>query len=133
LAKKLKIEKNVIMTGAIEYKKIMKYYAHADFFVSASKTEVHPMVGLEVVASGLPIVALSSVGYDDIVKNGYNGYLTAENERDYVKKIVHFLKSPALQREMSKNALEESKKYSVIAAAKNMVKAYEKAIELIKN
>jgi glycosyltransferase involved in cell wall biosynthesis len=131
LAQQLNIEHNVIMTGAVNYKEIMKYYRHADFFVSASKTEVHPLVGLEAVASGLPIVALSSVGYDDIVKNGFNGYLTRDDENEFVKKIVHLLKSPDLVKEMSGNALDESKKYSVCAAAENMVRAYEKALKLV--
>ena len=132
LAKNLGIEKNVIMTGPIPYEDIMKYYSHADFFVSASKTEVHPLVGIEAIASGLPIVALSAVGYDDIVRNGYNGYLSRENQEEYVSKIVHLLNNPALVKEMSENALKEADKYSIQTAAKNMLAAYERAISLIK-
>jgi len=132
LTKELKIEENVIMTGAIPYPEIRNFYPQAEFFVSASKTEVHPMVGIEAVAAGLPIVSLESVGYEDIIRNGKTGYLTSENEDGYAKRIIELLDDPAKVKKMSEESLKESKKYSVKAAAKNMLAAYKKAIKINK-
>jgi len=130
MAADLGVSEKIIFTGPIPYEQIRNFYVYADFFVTASKTEVHPLVGLEAMASALPIVALSAIGYDDIVEDGKTGYLSQDNLDEYAEKVVKLLKDPELIKKMSAAAKTASKNYSIEAAAKNMLAAYQKAIAL---
>jgi len=132
LTEDLGIARNVTMTGAVPFIKIPGYFKKADIFVSASKTEVHPMVGIEAMASGLPIVSLDSVGYRDIVKNKKTGLLAQENFNDFSAKIIELISDDEKLKRMSKNASHESKQYSIAATAKKMLKIYQLALELKK-
>ena len=133
LAADLKIEKNMIMTGAVKYDEIPAFYEHADIFSAASKTDVHPLIALEAIAAGLPVVAVKAIGFSDIVKDGETGFLTNEQEKEFAQKIVKLLDNNSLRERMSRLALKDSKNYSIHAAAQNMFEAYKKAISLIKS
>jgi 1,2-diacylglycerol 3-alpha-glucosyltransferase len=122
----------VIFTGKVSYNQITNYYHAADFFMTASKTEVHPLVLLEALASGLPIIAVDAIGTSDIITENKTGYLTREDLDEFAKKIVYLLKNPVRLNMMSEEALRKSKEYSIPATAKKMVKAYKKAQTLLK-
>ena len=52
----LKLEDNVIFTGAVPWSEIQDYYAMGDIFVSASTSETQGLTYAEALASGLPIL-----------------------------------------------------------------------------
>lgn len=52
-----------------------KYYMAADICVSSSRSEGLPFNLMEAMACGLPIVASSVKGHEDLVTDGENGYL----------------------------------------------------------
>ena len=76
--------KKIVFLGAKTHEELKKIYASADLFVMPSITakdgdkEGFGLVILEAFASGLPIVASRSGGITDIVKDGVNGFLVAE-------------------------------------------------------
>ena len=113
LIKKLKIDNNVLVTGPIERELVPSFYQHSDVFASASKTEVHPLVGLEAMASGLPIVTLKSVGYEDIVIHNKTGLFAKEKESDFADKMQMILKNLDLKNTMSKSSRKRSKLFSI--------------------
>jgi len=121
----------VTMTGVVPFTKIPGYFRRADIFASASKTEVHPMVGIEAMASGLPIVALDSVGYRDIVERGKTGLIAQENLNDFASKIVELVSNKEKFERMKKNSSISSRKYSIAATSKNMLATYQRAQQLI--
>ncbi|NTU72084.1 MAG: glycosyltransferase family 4 protein, partial [Coriobacteriia bacterium] len=55
-------------TGMVPYDSVPDYEASADAFVTGSVSEVHPLVVLEAMAAGLPVVAVSSPGIADTVE-----------------------------------------------------------------
>lgn len=130
LVKELEIEEKVILTGAAPYEEVSCYYRHADFFVTASKTEVLPLGLIEAQASGLPIVAIDAIGTRDIVEDDKTGYLTKDNLTNFAAKVIRLTNNPQKIKTMSKNALIASKKYSIKACAQEMLKTYEEAIKL---
>jgi glycosyltransferase involved in cell wall biosynthesis len=53
-----------------------RYYRAADVFVFASETETQGLVLAEAAACGLPAVAVSAPGCDEVVRDGETGLLT---------------------------------------------------------
>jgi glycosyltransferase involved in cell wall biosynthesis len=74
LAKDLKLQ-NVTFAGRADGAKLHQYYQDADVFVLPSEREGMPLVLLEAMAMGLPIVATNVTGNRDVVQDGKNGYL----------------------------------------------------------
>lgn len=130
LAIKIGLAGKIIFTGKVPYLQMRNYYRACDFFVTASKTEVHPLVLLEAMAAGLPMVAVDAIGTSDIVSPGKTGYLTREDLDEYAAKILYLLRNPTRLNLMSKNARKASKAYSIINTAKKMVETYKEAQRL---
>jgi len=131
LSARIGLTGNIIFTGEVPYNQIRNYYHAADFFMTASKTEVHPLVILEALAAGLPVVAIDAIGTSDIITQNKTGYLTRENLDEFAKKIVYLLKNPVRLNIMSRNAIRKSNDYSIPTTAKKMVEAYKKAQTLL--
>lgn len=75
LVDELDLRSNVIFTGRIPTERLCLYYGAADVFVLPSLHEGHPMVLLEAMASGLPVIATKVSGSIETVVHGVNGYL----------------------------------------------------------
>jgi len=88
---------------------IFKYLAISNIFLSTSQYEVLPVGLIEATASGVPIVCSDIPGNNDIVKNGYNGFLVNGSKENYLDCIEKILNNHQLAREMSKNGKEVSK------------------------
>ena len=67
------ISESVTVTGYVD--EVHPYYAMADVFVSASIREGLPMVHIEAMSAGLPIVATDIPGVREIVFKGETGLL----------------------------------------------------------
>lgn len=55
--------------------RLVKLYQTSDIFLFSSSSDTQGLVLAEAMAAGLPVVSVHGVGQQDIVKNGYNGYL----------------------------------------------------------
>jgi glycosyltransferase involved in cell wall biosynthesis len=64
--------------GMQPYDRLPDLEAAADVFVTASVSEVHPLVVLEAMAAGLPVTAIHSPGISDTVEDGVSGLLAAD-------------------------------------------------------
>ena len=95
------LEKVVTFLGNISHDELPHYYNMADVVVLPSEMEGVPMVLLEAMACGTPVIASSVGGIPDIVKDGINGILlnivTSQslaiairelNERHFSRKII---------------------------------------------
>lgn len=93
-AKKLKIEKNIIFTGAIQNKDLPKYYATADIFVGPSviakggDREGLPVTLMEAMASGCVVIASDLEGNKDIIEDGKNGFLVKQESSKDISNTV---------------------------------------------
>jgi glycosyltransferase involved in cell wall biosynthesis len=67
LAKKLGVDKNVILTGWLEKEELGKVYIASDLFVLPSLSEGMPNVLLEALGSGLPCIGSNIAGIKDIL------------------------------------------------------------------
>jgi glycosyltransferase involved in cell wall biosynthesis len=127
-AKQLGIEKNFRLAGFISDQELPLYYNTADFFVLPSKSgEGLPLVALEAMACGLPVVATAVGGIREIMIDGYGEIVPADNPASMAEAIVKFSNSELSPR---KNELrkEVERKFSWDTNVKKLVEIYEELI-----
>ena len=128
LVTELKLNKNVIFTGLIDYDLIPSYYHVFDVMVSFSKTETQGLTIIEGLAASLPVVCINDESFRSMVENGYNGYLFG-NDEEYKKYILDLLYDKELYKQMSMNAKNSVYNYSKEVFAANVLKIYHQALE----
>lgn len=127
-SRELHIEEEVIFTGTIPNDEIAPYFAAADAFLFASKTETQGIVILEALAGGTPVYALDATGVSDIVADGENGFLSDEDLDCYSDKILDFLNGCVDRNKLETNAKKCALEYQEEAVAKKAVRLYNKVI-----
>ncbi len=87
----------------------------SDFYVMSSRYEGLPMVLLESIANGLPLVSFDCpTGPAEIIENNDCGVLALNgNINDLSEKIIYMIESVDIRKEMSAVAIEKSKNYSI--------------------
>lgn len=121
---RLGLEDNVIFCGRIDHKEIRNYYHACDLFLFASKSETQGIVLLEAMAAELPVVAVYASGVCDVVKNGYNGYMTDMDVRIWEEKIEQVMKSEIIREQMKRNSIIEAKRYLSTNISKSVERYY---------
>lgn len=87
----------------------------SDFYVMSSRYEGLPMVLLESISNGLPIVSFDCpTGPAEIIENNDCGILVLNgNIKDLSEKIISMIENVDVRKKMSTIAIEKSKKYSI--------------------
>jgi glycosyltransferase involved in cell wall biosynthesis len=99
------LEKHVMLTGSLPSEEVRMLYTAADIFVLPSIVEGDPLVTLEAMASGKPIIATKVGGIPRQVKDGLNGFLiNPANERQLAEKIIYLIDNPDEREEMGQNS-----------------------------
>lgn len=112
LASSLKL-KNVSFVGSASGETLVEYYKKADIFVLPSEREGMPLVLLEAMAAGLPIVATKVTGNKDVVKHGKNGLLVPyDNAKSMRASLLRIVGSKDKYTTLSKNSLAMSREFS---------------------
>jgi len=124
---------NIIFTGKIPHEEIGIYYKLMDIFISLSLTEVKPLAYIEALAMGVPIIAIKTIGADDLIINDYNGFLV-EYTQNYQKKLLELILSlinnNELLNDLKINALNSAKEYHYLKISEKYLNLYN---ELMKN
>lgn len=109
-----------------ETKDIFDFYFISDIFVCNSYIEAFPMVTLEAMAFGLPIVSTDAYGLAEQFEDGKNGLVVMPGDTEELKnKITYLIKNPDIAKKLGKNArktLEERFSYD------KMIKKYDSLI-----
>lgn len=128
--KKNGLEKEVIQTGYIPNKEVFAYLKGADIFVSASKTEIHPITLLEAMYCGLASVTLNTEGFKDTIRNSVEGFLVEKEDSEiFVFKLLELINNSEKLEKMKVNAAERSKQYSVENTSKKIEELYNSLLD----
>ncbi|MDR2700318.1 MAG: glycosyltransferase family 4 protein [Nitrososphaerota archaeon] len=85
------LEKNIKLAGFVADQDLHAYYNIADLFVLPSKSgEGLPLVALEAMACGLPVIATNVGGINEIIVKGFGKLVPANNPEMLAKAIVEF-------------------------------------------
>ncbi|MBK5413351.1 glycosyltransferase family 4 protein [Pseudomonas sp. TH31] len=81
------------------------WWRQLDALVISSRTEGTPMILLEAMQAGVPVVAFGVGGIPDVLEDRHNGLLAAPTDSAALaRQIGTLLSEPALARELSNNA-----------------------------
>lgn len=76
------VNKSVFFTGYLTGLDLTYYYRNCSLFIFPSYTETFGQVVLEALSHGVPVLGISSLGVNDLVKSGYNGLLHSTNSEN---------------------------------------------------
>jgi glycosyltransferase involved in cell wall biosynthesis len=131
LVKNFGLSDAVVFRGYVPSESIAAYYQHADLFVFASTSEVHPMVGLEAAACGLPIVARARMGITKCVVDGQTGFLVdPDDSQVFADRAVELIRNTALRHEFSDAArIWAQREIGLPRMANQAVEVYHRAMQ----
>jgi glycosyltransferase involved in cell wall biosynthesis len=87
----LGLEKNIKLTGFVADQDLHLYYNTADLFVLPSKSgEGLPLVALEAMACGLPVIATNVGGINEIMVKNFGKLVPANNPKALADAIVEY-------------------------------------------
>ena len=95
---------NVNFTGFLPDPKPV--LAASDIFLYYSYHDNFPIVILEAMASGLPVVTNNVGAVSEIIDNGENGYI-AENDETYLEYLLNLMDSPDLRQSIGLKARQK--------------------------
>jgi len=96
---KLGLEKKFIFAGY--QNDLYPFFNDASLFVLSSICDPFPLVLLEAMDAGLPVVATESGGAQEAVLDGKNGFLVpADEENEMAEKIIYLLKNDKIASQM---------------------------------
>ena len=128
--KDLNLEKSVEIIAAT--RNIQEEYLKSSVYVMTSRFEGLPMVLLEAISVGLPVVSYTfKCGPRDVINDEVDGFLVEEDdEPNFVERLGLLLGDQKLRETMSKNAKINSERFSVETVMNKWDKLF---LELINN
>lgn len=127
--KELGLEEEIRVPGI--KKDIASYYAASEFFVLSSRFEGFPLVVVEALACGLPIVSTPVSGSDEYLKEGENGFIAAETVESLSEAMEKLAKALPDNKERFQNAATTmADVYDIRAITKKYEELFEEAVTI---
>ena len=105
--------------------KIIDEYLSSEMFVLSSDSEGMPLVLLEAMSCGLPVVSVNCpYGPSDLIEDGVTGLLTQMNEVDLAEKMDWMISHPDERRMMGEKAHIAAARYKPERVMKEWEEAY---------
>jgi glycosyltransferase involved in cell wall biosynthesis len=112
--------------------KLLEYYQEADLFLFPSFLDTQGLVLAEAMACGTPVLAVHGPGQQDIIKDGYNGFLVA-SKLAMAEKIIAIAQDQKLHTQLRQGAFETSKKYHPQSVTARLINFYQTVLESTNN
>jgi len=127
LVQNLDLQENVIFLGYLNNKEKFSYMKSMDIFVLPSYWESFPIVLLEAMACGKPIITTNVGGNPYAVQNGENGFLLQPGNWDEIsEKLIYLFQNKKLMNEMGEKSLKRVSEFDWEIVAKQTREVYRK-------
>ena len=126
--RQLELEKNIRLVGFISDEELPLYYNVADFFILPSKSgEGLPLVSLEAMACGLPVIATDVGGIKEIMEKNCGKIVPSNNPDSLSEAILDFSRRDLTPiKKVLRSIIEQ--KYSWDNNVQKLTKIYEELI-----
>jgi len=124
----LRLQKNFRLTGFVSDEELPRYYNAADFFVLPSKSgEGLPLVALEAMACGLPVIATNVGGTSEIMNEDCGKLVPPNSPESLGEAILKFSREDfSVLRKDLRTRIEQ--KYSWDTNVEKLIEIYEELI-----
>ncbi len=123
------IASRVRFLGMTPYEQVPGVLAACDAFVTASVSEMYPLVVVEACAAGLPVVGIRSPGVGEIVTEGVSGLLTAEDPTRLADAIRAVAGDPTLAERLRCGCQQVARDHDIGPSTRRLVAAYEGLVD----
>lgn len=123
-AKKLKL-KNITFVGRKSGSDLRQFYRNADVFVISSDKEGMPLVVLEAMAGGLPIIASDVIGLKELVE-GTGILVTNPSAKTFADAIDKVWEKPEQLKDLSVRSFKKAGEYSWSKVVEGIENIYDK-------
>lgn len=108
------VSERVHFVGALKGEKLENHYLRSSIFLSTSRTEALPLVIIEALSYGLPVVSFDHSGAKELLDNGNCGFLISDfNTVEMVNKINSLISSYSLRKEYQEKALKKAQEFEM--------------------
>lgn len=116
--------------GALSGQRLADHYQHGSIFISTSRTEGLPLVIIEAMSFGLPVVSFAHNGGREILMDGRYGKLVPIGDvTGMLKALSELMASEAQRREFQQLSLQRYEYFKLPI----IVKAWEKTLQQLVN
>ncbi len=126
-----KYEGSYSYIGHVPQRDLYRYYSQGSVFAIASIQEGLALVQPQAMACGLPIIATTNTGAEDIIREGKDGFIIPIRDAAALKeKILFMYKHPDICRTMGQSAKERvSRGFTWDDYGDKMIAEYERILE----
>lgn len=122
----LGIENRVVFPGFVS---ATDYMSRASGFILSSRKEGFPIVILEAIAHGLPIVAFQLPSVQEIFKDGGALIAPCEDIHTLADRMDHLMGSANLRSQLNQKSLEVHERYTVDAIAQQWAELFQQVLK----
>jgi len=119
----------IVIRPVVAAENMPKLYAEHDIFLFPSLVEGLPLVLLEAMATGMPVITTDTCGMADVVEHDFNGLLVCPAEARAIEDAVTRLaNSSELRQKLGENARATMKRYTWERAARQLEGLYRRVL-----
>jgi glycosyltransferase involved in cell wall biosynthesis len=121
----------IVVCSVVAAERMQELYAEHDIFLFPSLMEGLPLVLLEAMASGMPVITTETCGMTDVVEDRFNGLLVPPANASAIEEgILRLAGSVELRQKLGEAARETMKRYTWERAAKQLEALYRHVLVL---
>ena len=133
MAARSSMSKFVTFTGYLPKNQVNRIYGTADVLAYPGRLDPQPLVIVESLVAGTPVVAVKGLGGQEFVKNDQDGFVTEYEIEDFADKLIEILRKDQLRLDFSLKARINARKYRTSILTRELLDLYGKLIENHKN
>lgn len=127
--KEAKLDNQVVLHG--NTKDIEKAYTSGSIYLMTSQMEGFPLVLIEAMKCGLPVIAFDCpYGPKDVIKHGVTGYLIPyDNDKVYIETLSTLIDDASLRKQMGMSAKQAATQFSCESIMDSWLKLFQTITE----
>lgn len=124
-------KEGITYIGHVPQSELSKYYSESSVFAMLSIQDGFGLVQAQAMACGLPVIASTNTGGEDLLREGKDGFIVGIRDVEAVKEKISFLYNhPEICAEMGRSAKEQiSKGFTWDDYGARMVAQYTRILE----